>query len=320
MRLEDIGFYTLSDERAKNASATSPLWRCELLITDRCNLRCPYCRGLPGLRGEMTTSFAMNILDWWIAEGLKNVRFSGGEPTLHDGLGELVDYCRRGGVERIAISTNGTADLSMYHNLVDRGVNDLSISLDGGCCAVGDKMAGCVLGTWHKAVKAIQEMSRRTYVSVGMVFTEENVASCVEAVLFASRCGVADIRVIPAAQYASALRSLIDIPDVILERYPILQYRVQNAVCNKPMRGLGVTDSRRCCLALDDMAVAGNWHYPCVIYLREGGEPIGRIGRNMRQSRQRWVDLHDTLADPICSKNCLDVCVAYNNASAPTGK
>ena len=43
MRLEDIGFYTLSDARAAGASASSPLWRCEMILTDLCNLRCRYC-------------------------------------------------------------------------------------------------------------------------------------------------------------------------------------------------------------------------------------------------------------------------------------
>ena len=44
MKLENIGFYTLSDERAKNSSATSPLMRNELIITSLCNFKCLYCR------------------------------------------------------------------------------------------------------------------------------------------------------------------------------------------------------------------------------------------------------------------------------------
>ena len=46
MKLEEIGFGTLCDDRAKNVSPTSPLWRASLLITSRCNFRCPYCNGL----------------------------------------------------------------------------------------------------------------------------------------------------------------------------------------------------------------------------------------------------------------------------------
>ena len=46
MKLENIGFYTLSDERAKNVSITSRMKRCELIITEYCNFSCGYCRGL----------------------------------------------------------------------------------------------------------------------------------------------------------------------------------------------------------------------------------------------------------------------------------
>ena len=154
-KLEDIGFYTLCDERALNTSSTSPLWRCELVLTDRCNLHCLYCRGLaPQLRGDMPILQAVRVLNSWIENGLKNVRFTGGEPTIYPALGELVELCRKSGVERIAISTNGIAELSAYHKLIDAGVNDLSVSLDSGCCAIGDKMAGRC-GAWAKAVDRI---------------------------------------------------------------------------------------------------------------------------------------------------------------------
>ena len=63
---------------------------------------------------------------------------------------------------------------------------------------------------------------------------------------------------------------------------------------------------------LDDMAAMGDSHYPCIIYMREGGRPIGKIGTGMRQERQRWYEDHDCTKDTICSGNCLDVCVEYN--------
>lgn len=46
MKLEKIGFYTLSDERVKNTSVNSQMKRCEMIITEYCNFKCPYCRGL----------------------------------------------------------------------------------------------------------------------------------------------------------------------------------------------------------------------------------------------------------------------------------
>ena len=46
MNLKGIGFYTLSDERVLNTSETSQMKRCEMIITEYCNFKCPYCRGL----------------------------------------------------------------------------------------------------------------------------------------------------------------------------------------------------------------------------------------------------------------------------------
>ena len=62
------------------------------------------------------------------------------------------------------------------------------------------------------------------------------------------------------------------------------------------------------------MAVMGELHYPCIIYMRENGMPIGKVGPGMREARKTWMETHDTHEDAICRKNCLDVCVQYNNA------
>ena len=319
MKLDDIGFYTLSEERASNSSVTSPLWRCELILTDRCNLRCPYCRGVrPEIREDMPISRATKTIDLWIAQGLKNIRFSGGEPTLYRGLNQLVRQCPENGVEHIAVSTNGTAKIETYLSLVDAGVNDFSISLDGGCCAVGTDMTGGIKGAWTKAVEAIKSLSKVTYVTVGMVFTETNVDQCVEAVLFVDSLGVSDIRGIPAAQYNKALTKLSDLPDTILDKYPVLKYRIGNLKNGRSVRGICDKNCSKCWLAMDDMAVAGEWHFPCIIHLREGGDPIGKVGPDMRADRLKWILSHNSQNDPICAKNCLDVCVAYNDIANKT--
>ena len=313
-RLEDIGFYTLSDYRASQCSVTSPLWRCELLLTDRCNFHCPYCRGLRrDCKGDMPLQTAINVINHWVKEGLKNVRFSGGEPTLYPDLMELVYRCKFNKVEHIAVSTNGSNSTEYYEKLVEAGVNDLSISLDSGCCSIGDKMTGGIKGSWDKVVDNIRKLSLLTYVSVGMVFTPENFDTCIEDVMFTHSLGVSDIRVIPSAQYNKALLKLKDLPTKVLSKYPILKYRVDHIRTQTPTRGIQPNDTHKCPLVLDDMAIAGKWHFPCIIYLREGGEPIGEISPWMRVQRQEWYEKHDTHTDRICLGNCLDVCRDYNN-------
>jgi molybdenum cofactor biosynthesis enzyme MoaA len=263
---------------------------------------------------------AVNIIDLWISQGLKNIRFSGGEPTLYGGLVKLVDRCRNGGIERIAISTNGTSNTETYLELIEAGVNDFSISLDSGCCSVGTNMVGGINGAWDNAVRSIKLLSKLTYVTAGMVFTDDNVDSCVDAVLFVDSLGVADIRVIPAAQYNKALTKLAALPDNILSKYPILKYRIDNIRSGKNVRGICNKNCHRCWLALDDMAVAGEYHFPCIIYMREGGDPIGKIGSDVRSARLKWILGHNNMDDPICQANCLDVCVDYNDTAAAANK
>ena len=319
MKLEEIGFYTLSNNRALNTGINSKLMRCELILTDRCNFRCPYCRGLRSdCRGDMPIETAKLVLSYWIQEGLQNVRFTGGEPTLYRGLPDLIKQCENGNVNRIAISTNGSASRSKYVELLECGVNDFSISLDGCCSAIGDVMSGGIGGAWEKVVNNIRWLSRFSYVTVGMVFNEDNVDQAVESVKFADSLGVSDIRIVPSAQYNKALTNLLNLDKEILNKYPILKYRIDNINNKKHVRGMQKGDCAKCWLALDDMAIAGQWHFPCIIHLREGGDPIGKIGPNMRQERADWIKKHDAFSDPICLKNCLDVCRDFNNVASKT--
>ena len=171
MRLEQIGFYTLSDQRAATASAASPLQRCELILTGTCNFRCPYCRRVGT---HMKLGHAMSIVRQWAGDGLRAIRFSGGEPTLWPRLDELVEFTRYCGVSRIAVSTNGSSSQEMYGRLIVAGVNDFSVSLDACCAEDGDHMAGGIKGAWDTVVANIAYLAARAYTTVGVVLTPEN--------------------------------------------------------------------------------------------------------------------------------------------------
>ena len=181
-KLENIGFYTLYDDRAKNVTAESQMKRCEMIITEYCNFSCAYCRGLKdeiyGDRAfkQLSLDEIKHNVDLWCEnEPLENIRFSGGEPTLHKDIVEIIAYSKEKGIKRIAISTNGSNDMELYKKIVEAGANDFSISLDACCAEDGDKMAGNVKGSWDKVINNIREISKLTYVTVGVVLTPENV-------------------------------------------------------------------------------------------------------------------------------------------------
>jgi MoaA/NifB/PqqE/SkfB family radical SAM enzyme len=315
VRLDDIGFYTMTDARCELASAASPLARCELVLTARCNFRCPYCRHVGG--SDLPKDRALGTIAAWSLDRLQNLRLSGGEPTLWGGgpddLVDLVGCARELGVGRVAISTNGSASIEAYAQLIDAGADDFSVSLDACCAEDGDRMVGGDKGSWEKVVENIRQLAAWTYTTVGVVLTEDNEPKCREIVQFADSLGVADIRVIPAAQRGTTLK-VSSLPPEILAKHPILRYRWDNLSQGRPVRGLAPGDATRCHLVLDDMSVMGGMHYPCIIHMREGGDPIGKAGtRLVRAERAEWSRTHQVQLDPICSRNCLDVCVDYNN-------
>lgn len=321
MKLEDIGFYTLEDNRAKQASTSSDLWRNEMIITSRCNFKCPYCRGtdINGAKGDMSLEEIKNVIDIWADNNMRNVRFSGGEPTMHPDFKEVIRYTKErcNNIRHIAVSTNGYTDLDYYKELIDLGVNDFSISLDACCSSVGDTMAGGVKGAWEKVVTNIRELSKLTYVTLGVVFDKGNVEQMVETIEFAHELGAADIRIISAAQWNDfSIFKDLEIRQEILDKHPILKYRLSNFKKGRNVRGITENDSKYCGLMLDDMIVKGKYHYPCVIKMREGCEPIGEVGKDLREQRGQYYKTHDCSKDKICKNNCLDVCVDYNNKFA----
>ena len=317
--LEDIGFYTLSDRRAEDValstfSYSSDLQRCELILTDRCNFKCKYCRGVkPPYRGDLAFEDAVRVVDLWGSGNLHNIRFSGGEPTLWPRLADLVRYTKSlPSIKRIAISTNGSADISCYAELIDAGCNDFSISLDACCSDTVSKMSGGGADFDHLC-SVIKYVSKQTYCTVGVVVDDRNIEELELTIALASELGVSDIRVIPSAQYGPILNTVC-----MEDRFPILNYRLSRMRQGLPVRGVSNKDSSQCYLVKDDMLVLANYHFPCVIYMREGGEPIGKITsdstiESVRLERDYWHKKHDCFIDPICKNNCLDVCVAHNN-------
>jgi uncharacterized radical SAM superfamily Fe-S cluster-containing enzyme len=104
-------------------------------ITDHCNLDCPVCLVDNRHRFMMTKEQLRRIVDGLIAaEGaLETINLSGGEPTLHPELLELIEIARRPEIARVSVSSNGVLlaeKPQLCRALADRGVY-VSLQLDG---------------------------------------------------------------------------------------------------------------------------------------------------------------------------------------------
>ncbi len=105
-------------------------------ITDRCNLACPICLVRDRCEQELTVAQASAMFDRLVRyEGQINmVTLSGGEPTVHPHLLDIVDAAReRREIGVVSVSTNGVAlarDDDLLQALVDREVV-ISLQYDG---------------------------------------------------------------------------------------------------------------------------------------------------------------------------------------------
>ncbi|MGP6173443.1 GTP 3',8-cyclase MoaA [Corynebacterium sp. A21] len=110
-------------------------------LTDRCNLRCTYCmpaEGLEWLPTEQTLStpevtrlirIAVELL------GIRQIRFTGGEPLLRKELAEIIAFTTalrtdEGEPVQTALTTNGLGLDKHVEKLQAAGLNRVNISLD----------------------------------------------------------------------------------------------------------------------------------------------------------------------------------------------
>ena len=102
-------------------------------LTDRCNFRCTYCSpaenepadGLLG-RAELARLFRV-----FAGLGVRRIRLTGGEPTLRKDLVEIAaDAASTGGIEEVALTTNGHRLAELVEPLRRAGVGAVNVSLD----------------------------------------------------------------------------------------------------------------------------------------------------------------------------------------------
>jgi MoaA/NifB/PqqE/SkfB family radical SAM enzyme len=112
-----------------------------LFLTHRCNLRCKMCGqwGEGGvtrneddsvLRQELTAAQLRSLIDD-MAQFKPNITLFGGEPLLFPGCVELIAHIKKKGMHCLMI-THGSMLAPYAENIVDAGLDELNISLDGG--------------------------------------------------------------------------------------------------------------------------------------------------------------------------------------------
>ena len=111
-----------------------------LLITNRCNLRCNYCfmnAGASGVVYEPTLDQIKELMTQARNErpmGSKAIQITGGEPTVRDDLFDIVRMAKDLGFAHVQVNTNGiklAESVEYCQRLKDEKVNTIYMSFDG---------------------------------------------------------------------------------------------------------------------------------------------------------------------------------------------
>jgi MoaA/NifB/PqqE/SkfB family radical SAM enzyme len=153
-------------------------------ITNRCNLRCAYCRQPEIQQDELDEASAMRVAREMIRSGVEVVTFSGGEPLIRNDLGQIAAVLDDGGVF-LSLNTNGT--LIDANREMLRRFDHVKVSLDGPE-EVHDAIRG--RGVFAKVLNGLDSArSLGLHVSIGTVITSSNVQHIDEVFRIASEHG-----------------------------------------------------------------------------------------------------------------------------------
>ncbi len=134
-RNADIPFALSGSDMALSDAFGRRIDYLRVAVTDRCNLRCIYCmpKGVPSCAAPGTPIEKETLeclLRVAVKQGLRKVRFTGGEPLLRGDIPELVHSAKSLGVADVSLTTNGLFLKDRSRELKEAGLDRVNISLD----------------------------------------------------------------------------------------------------------------------------------------------------------------------------------------------
>lgn len=107
-----------------------------LSVIEACNFSCGYClprgyQAVPGRPHALELDEIARLLRGFAGVGMRKVRLTGGEPSLRRDLSAIIGIAAATpGVEKVAMTTNGTVLRKRYPEWRAAGLNALNVSVD----------------------------------------------------------------------------------------------------------------------------------------------------------------------------------------------
>jgi hypothetical protein len=290
--LSSPNFSTITPERAAHVSQFSDVYWLQFFITGDCTMECAYCSGFGKGCPEARSGHIHQACTHLWPRHIRKIKLTGGEPTQHPRLLEIIAASRKYAPE-VSMGTNGRSSPTHYEDCVTHGLTSATVSVD----YPDDANALFTIQTLHDAGARV--VAGITVHQANDMLIQKTIDAAIEhgandCTLSVATCAAPDPSVFAGLN---------------THNRPILTFRARKAAVNA---------TRGCCtapcyMALDSMCIKNQEHYPCQIYMREGGKPIGPVNAHMSSARGAWHQQHVPAEDPICQKYCPDFCMEFNH-------
>jgi radical SAM protein with 4Fe4S-binding SPASM domain len=187
-----ISFLEVEKEEPFTYQYYAPL-RMDIALTFRCQNNCIHCyAGGPHETPELSTSRWKEVIDRLSEIGVFIVTFTGGEPTLHEDLPELLQYAQDKGMVT-GLITNGRKlkDKEYVAFLEKAGLDFVQVTLESHKPAVHDLMTAAE-GSWKETVVGIKNAVRsQIYVTTNTTLSKHNAPDFLRTIDYIKELGVA---------------------------------------------------------------------------------------------------------------------------------
>lgn len=150
-------------------------YRMDLALTYRCQNRCDHCYNEPRELKELTVEQWKAVIAKTWELGIPHIVFTGGEPTMFEGLGELVAKSEEFG-QVTGMVTNGRnlAKPGYLHELVVKGLDHVQITVLSSKEELHDRLVGGA-GAWRETVEGLKvALQEQMYVSTNTTIMRSN--------------------------------------------------------------------------------------------------------------------------------------------------
>lgn len=154
-------------------------------ITSRCNCKCVMCDIHRSKPSDIGFDDAIKILDFMANNGFLIAYFTGGEPSLHPNVIEIVKHANKLGL-LTSLTTNGTIIPKTLEDLSEAGLHTLSVSVDSWDLEFCEKTRGFrgIQERHQRAIELAKRLKMKVYslTYLGSHITSENIEKMVKYV------------------------------------------------------------------------------------------------------------------------------------------